>query len=65
MLRFATRSLDAVLQGKARVGKACLIHDQDVEAFVDRLVDAIDRFPLRWWSRQPAGRSSARCLRWR
>jgi hypothetical protein len=33
-------------RGKARVGKARRIHDQAVEAFVDSLIDAINRFPL-------------------
>src|SRR5262249_19250119 len=41
-----TRSLDAVPQGKARVGKARRIHDQAVEAFVNSLVDTINRFTL-------------------
>src|SRR6516164_2070144 len=41
-----TRPLDAVLQSKARVGKARWIHDQAVEAFVHSLVDAINRFTL-------------------
>jgi hypothetical protein len=41
-----TPSLDAVLQGKARVSKARRIHDEAVAAFVDSLVDAIDRFAL-------------------
>jgi hypothetical protein len=36
--------LDAVLQGKPRIGKAGRIHNQAIEALIDGTIDAVDRF---------------------